>query len=421
MTTVRDAEFVWKSVPGRDTYGTGGITLMDSETKMLTGNYAAAYGARLARVKVVPVYPITPQTTIIEKLIDFISKKEMAAEYIPIESEHSAMAAAIGAEATGVRAFTASSSQGIAYMHENLFVASGLRLPLVMAMVNRTMNPPIAGAPDHSDSLSQRDTGWVQIYVENAQEILDMVIQAYRIAEDKDVLLPVAICYEGMVISHFLEAVQIPGQTMVDRFLPPYKPEHVVLDINNPMHLFVASDDYLPEYRYQQEVGMENAKRVIEKSDREFEALFNRGYGGLLSPYLMKDARVAVVSMGNICGVARMAVEELRKEGIKAGAIKLRSFRPFPKEALAAALRDLETVIVLDRAASSGFGGIVYAELASTLYNVTPKPCMLDYIIGLANRQVTVLQLASLIKNSLAEVKQGSLDKPMQWVGVKGL
>ena len=394
---------------------------MESAKKMLTGNYAAAYGARLSRVRVVPVYPITPQTTIIEKLIEFIFKKEMAAEYIPIESEHSAMAAAIGAEATGVRAFTASSSQGIAYMHENLSVASGLRLPLVMAMVNRTMNPPIAGGPDHSDSLAERDTGWIQIYVESAQEILDMMIQAYRIAEDKEVLLPVAICYEGMVISHFLEAVDIPSQTLVDQFLPPYKPEHVVLDVKNPMHIFIASDDYLPEYRYQQEMGMENAKKVINQTDQEYKAIFGREYGGLISPYWMEDARVAVVSMGNICNIARMAVRELRREGIQAGAIKLRSFRPFPKEELTRALRGMDLVIVLDRAASSGFGGIVYGELAATLYNLTPKPYIQDYVIGLANRAVTVPQITSLVKNSLAEVKQGGLDKPVQWVGVKGL
>src|SRR4030042_1416478 len=241
----------------RDEYSAGGMIQMNSEKKMLTGNYAAAHGAKLSRVRVVPIYPITPQTTVIEKLIEFISKGELDAEYIPVESEHSVMAAAIGAEATGVRAFTASSSQGIAYMHENLFVASALRLPIVMTMVNRTMNPPIAGGPDHSDSMAQRDTGWLQIYVENAQEILDMIIQAYRIAEDKNVLLPVAICYEGMVISHFLEAVEIPDQNLVDKFLPPYHADHVVLDPKRPMHFAVISDEYLPEYRYQQEVAME--------------------------------------------------------------------------------------------------------------------------------------------------------------------
>jgi len=394
---------------------------MDSEKKMLTGNYAAAYGAKLARVRVVPVYPITPQTTIIEKIIEFISKKEMEAEYIPIESEHSAMAAAIGAEATGARAFTASSSQGIAYMHENLFVASGLRMPLVMVMVNRTMNPPIAGAPDLSDSLAQRDTGWLQIYVENAQEILDMVIQAYRIAEDKRVLLPVAICYEGMVISHFLEAVEVPDQALVDKFLPPYNPEHVILDPKRPMHVTVISDEYLPEYRYQQEEAMNNAKEVIEEVDQEYKKLFNRGYGGLLSPYMMEDAEVVIVAMGNICGVARMAIKALRKDGVKAGAIKLRAFRPFPKEALQDALKSVKLVIVLDRAVSSGYGGVIYPELASTLCNIVHKPYVLDYIVGLAGRQVTVPQLFSLVKKSLADHKGGYIDKPIQWIGVRGL
>jgi pyruvate/2-oxoacid:ferredoxin oxidoreductase alpha subunit len=394
---------------------------MDSEKKMLTGNSAAAYGVKLARVRVVPVYPITPQTTIIEKLIEFITTKEMQAEFIPIESEHSAMAAAVGAEATGVRAFTASSSQGIAYMHENLWVASGLRLPIVMVMVNRTMNPPIAGAPDLSDSLSQRDTGWIQIYVENAQEILDMVIQAYRIAEDKNVLLPVAICYEGMVISHFLEAVDIPDQALVDKFLPPYRPEHVVLDTKHPMHVFIASDDYLPEYRYQQEVAMENTKKVIEDVDMEFKKLFNREYGGLLATYMMEDAGVAIVSMGNISNTVRMAVRELRKEGIRAGAVKLRVFRPFPKEAICDVLRDTKLVIVLDRAVSSGFGGIIYPELLTSLSNVEPRPNVQNYILGLAGRQVTVEKLGSLVKNSYEDYQNSGTGKPVQWIDIRGL
>ena len=394
---------------------------MDSEKKMLTGNSAAAYGVKLARVRVVPVYPITPQTTIIEKLIEFITDKEMKAEFIPIESEHSAMAAAVGAEATGVRAFTASSSQGIAYMHENLWVASGLRLPIVMVMVNRTMNPPIAGAPDLSDSLSQRDTGWIQIYVENAQEILDMVIQAYRIAEDKNVLLPVAICYEGMVISHFLEAVDIPDQALVDKFLPPYRPEHVVLDTKRPMHVFIASDDYLPEYRYQQEVAMENAKKVIEDVDKEFKKMFNREYGGLLATYMMEDAEVAIVSMGNISNTVRMAIRELRKDGIRAGAVKLRVFRPFPKEAICDVLRDTKLVIVLDRAVSSGFGGIVYPELLTSLSNVEPRPNVQNYILGLAGRQVTVEKLGSLVKNSYENYQNSGTGKPVQWIDIRGL
>jgi 2-oxoisovalerate ferredoxin oxidoreductase alpha subunit len=394
---------------------------LESGKKMLTGNHAAAHGVRLARVGVITVFPITPQTTIIEKLIEFITRKEMPAEYIPVESEHSTMAAAVGAEAAGVRAFTASSSQGIAYMHENLFVPSGLRLPMVMVMVNRTMNPPIAGAPDHSDSMAQRDTGWIQIYVESAQEILDMVIQAYRIAEDKDVLLPVAICYEGMVISHFLDKVDIPDQSLVDEFLPPYNPTHVVLDTKNPMHIFVASDDYLPEYRYQQHLALENAKKVIQQVDQEFKNKFNRGYGGLLSSYRMDEAKIAILSLGSISNVVRMTVEGLRNEGIKAGAIKLRAFRPFPSEALVKALKDVELVIMLDRAVSLGFGGTVYPELVAALYNLEPKPCILDYIIGLAGRQVTVPQLMSLVKDNFNALRAGKINKSVQWVGIRGL
>jgi pyruvate/2-oxoacid:ferredoxin oxidoreductase alpha subunit len=394
---------------------------LESKKKMLTGNHAAAYGVKLARVGVIPVFPITPQTTIIEKLIEFISRKEMPAEYIPVESEHSAMAAAVGAEAAAIRTFTASSSQGIAYMHENLFVPSGLRLPMVMVMVNRTMNPPISGSPDHSDSMAQRDTGWIQIYVENAQEILDMIIQAYRIAEDKDVLLPVAICYEGMVISHFLDIVDVPDQSLVDEFLPPYNPTHVVLDIKNPMHIFVASDDYLPEYRYQQHLAFENAKKVIQQVDEEFKNKFNRGYGGLLSPYRMDGAKVAIVSLGSISNVVRMAVDGLRKEGIQAGAVKLRAFRPFPSEVLAETLKDTELVIVLDRAVSLGFGGVVYPELVAALYNLEPRPCVLDYIIGLAGRQVTAPQLISMLKDDLHAYRAGKINKLAQWVGIRGL
>ncbi len=395
---------------------------MASEKMMLTGNYATAYGVKLARAEVIPVYPITPQTTIIEKIIEFISEKKLEAEYISVESEHSVMAAAIGATAAGARAFTASSSQGIAYMHENLFVASALRLPLVMAIVNRTMNPPIGIGSDHSDSLAQRDTGWLQVYVENAQEALDMVIQAYRIAEDKRVLLPVAICYEGMVISHFLEPVEVPDQGLVDKFLPGYNPEHVILDPERPMHICISSDEYHMEYRYQQEQAMERSKTVIEEVDQEFKNTFGRCYGGLIDTYMMEDAEIALISMGSIYSLSRMAVKELRKEGIKAGAIKLRAFRPFPREALEDVAKNLKLMIVLDRAVSLGYGGgIVYSELASTLCNSAHKPQIIDYIIGLAGRQLGLSELLSLLKNSIANYREGRIEQPVRWVGVRGL
>jgi 2-oxoisovalerate ferredoxin oxidoreductase alpha subunit len=393
-----------------------------SQKMMLTGNYAAAYGAKLARAEAVPVYPITPQTTIMEKIIELIRDGELDAEYIPLESEHSAMAAAIAAEATGVRVFTASSSQGIAYMHENLFVTSGLRLPIVMAVANRSIGPPICIYPDHSDSLAQRDTGWIQFYVENAQEIIDTIIQSYKVAEHRDVLLPVAVCFEGLIISHFLEPVVMPSQRLVDAFLPPYEPTHVLLSPKKVMHLSVTvNDQYFMEYKYQQHEAMENAKEVIEEVDRNFGEKFGRMHGGLLTPYRTEDAEVAILSMGSNAGLARMAVDELRKEGIRVGSIKLRVFRPFPQEKLQEKTRDLKLLIVLDRDASVGMGGVLYSEVAGSLYPLEHKPLLVNYIVGLGGRVITVNDLKSLTIEAMNKLKAGRIDRPVRWVGVRGV
>jgi 2-oxoisovalerate ferredoxin oxidoreductase alpha subunit len=389
---------------------------------MLTGNYAAAYGAKLARAEAVPVYPITPQTTVMEKIIELIRDGELDAEYLPMESEHSVMAAAIAAEATGVRVFTASSSQGIAYMHENLFVASGLRLPIVMALANRCIGPPISIYPDHMDSLDQRDTGWIQYYVEDAQEIVDTVVQSYKVAEHTEVLLPVLVCYEGLIISHFLEPVELPTQSLVDRFLPPYGPEHVLLRPEKVMHLSVTvNDQYFMEYRYQQQEAMEKAKAVIKAVDDEFGQTFGRAYGGVLQSYRTDDAEVAILSMGSLCGLARMAVDELRKEGIAAGSLKLRVFRPFPKEEIEEETRNLKLLIVLDRDASVGMGGILYAEIAGSLYHLASKPLMVNYIMGLGGRVVTLKDLRALTAEALEEAAEGKIEKPVRWFGVRGL
>lgn len=392
------------------------------QNMMLTGNYAAAYGAKLARAEAIPVYPITPQTTIMEKLIELIKERELEAEYIPLESEHSAMASAIAAEATGVRVFTASSSQGIAYMHENLFVASGLRLPIVMAVANRSIGPPICIYPDHSDSLAQRDTGWIQFYVENAQEIIDTIVQGYKVAEHRDVLLPVAVCFEGLIISHFLEPVELPNQRLVDEFLPPYEPTHVLLRPKNVMHLSVTvNDQYFMEYKYQQQEAMENAKGVISEVDRAFGETFGRTYGGLVKPHRMEDAEIAILSMGSTAGLARMAADELRKEGFPAGSIKLRVFRPFPQEELQEVSRNLKLLIVLDRDASVGMGGVLYAEAAGSLYPLEPRPFLVNYIVGLGGRVITVSQVKALTMETLNKLKAGGINQPVQWFGVRGL
>jgi pyruvate/2-oxoacid:ferredoxin oxidoreductase alpha subunit len=389
---------------------------------MLTGNHAAAYGTKLARAEVIPVYPITPQTTAMEKIIELIRQGALEAEYLPMESEHSVMAAAIAASATGARVFTASSSQGVAYMHENLFVASGLRLPIVAALVNRCLGPPISIYPDHTDSLDQRDTGWIQIYVEDAQEIVDTIIQGFRVAEHKKVLLPVFVCYEGLIISHFLEPVELPKQELVDRFLPPYTPEHVLLSPKKVMHLSVTvNDHYFMEYRYQQEEAMENAKAVIDRVDEEFGETFGRRYGGLFQSYRMDDAEIAIVSMGSLASLSRLAVDELRNEAVLVGALKLRVFRPFPLQALQQKARGLKLLIVFDRDASIGMGGILFAEIAAGLYNLEPRPRIVNYIVGLGGRMVTLKDLKILTLEAINKADKDLLDGTSRWVGVRGL
>jgi len=389
---------------------------------MLTGNSAAAYGAKLSRAEAVPVYPITPQTTIMEKIIELINQGQMEAEYLPMESEHSVMAAAIGAQAGGVRVFTASSSQGVAYMHENLFVASGLRLPLVMALVNRSIGPPISIYPDHSDSMAQRDTGWLQFYVENAQEVVDTVIQAYKVAEHPDVLLPAAVCFEGLVISHFLEPVDLPDQKAVDSFLPPYEPDSSLLRPDKIVHLSVTvNDKYFMEYKYQQQEAMDQAKAVIRSVDQEFGRVFGRSYGGLIQPYRLEDAEVALLSLGSLSGLTRLAVDQLRQQGLAAGSLKLRVFRPFPREELQDLAQRLKLLIVLDRAVSPGQGGIVHPEVAAALYSLAPRPALAGRIVGLGGRLVSQDDLVALTREALSEMTSGQADWPLSWVGVRGL
>jgi pyruvate/2-oxoacid:ferredoxin oxidoreductase alpha subunit len=393
-----------------------------ANSMMLTGNYAAAYGAQLCRVDTIPVYPITPQTSVLEKIIALIKDGILEAEYLPMESEHSVMAAAVAAEAVGARVFTSSTSQGLAYMHENLYVASGLRLPIVMAIPNRPIGPPVNLFADHSDTLDQRDTGWIQYYVEDAQEVIDTVVQAYKVAEHKDVLLPVMVCYEGFLISHFLEPVEVPDQELVDRFLPPYEPDHVVLHPDNVMRLQVLiTDNYFTEYKYQLQEAMDNAKTVIKAVDEEFGQVFGRTYGGLLQSYRMDDAEVAILSMGSIAGISRKAVDNLRDEGLRVGSLKMRVFRPFPKELLLEQLRNVKVLVVFDRDASIGMGGIVHSETAGCLFNMPSRPAMINYILGLGGREVTLKDIIALVKEALGKAKQQPIEEPVRWVGVRGL
>ncbi|MBW2370081.1 MAG: pyruvate ferredoxin oxidoreductase [Deltaproteobacteria bacterium] len=393
--------------------------------QMLTGNYAAAYGAQVARAEVVPVYPITPQTHIMEKMAELIETGKLDAEMISVESEHSALAAAIAAQATGARTFTATSAQGLLYMHENMFVASGIRLPIVMVIVNRAVGAPNSIYPDLSDSLDQRDTSWIQIYAENAQEAHDMVVQAYRIAENKAILLPVAVCFEGLIISHNMEPVTLMEQEKVDQFLPPYTPEHVVLDPDRPMSIgqVLMDDAYYTEYRYQQKEAMDNALKVIPEVDDEFGEIFDRCYGGLFSAEMMDGAQVAIVTLGSLASTARSVVSHLRKEkGLPIGLIKLRSFRPFPEAALRQYLSGMKAVAVLERDVSIGNGGIIYAELAQCLYNAHyPSPLLTNYIMGLGGRDLTFDDVLSIAMTVYEERENDTVEQPIRWWNVRGL
>jgi pyruvate ferredoxin oxidoreductase alpha subunit len=392
--------------------------------KMLTGNYAAAHGAKIARVEVVPAFPITPQTPIMEKMVEFIENGDLDAEFIPAESEHSVMAAAIASEAMGARTFTATSSQGLLYMHENLFVASGIRLPIVMPIVNRTIGPPQTTVNDLSDSLDQRDTGWIQIYVENAQEIHDMVVQAYRIGEDKRVLLPVSICFEGIIISHYMEPVEILDQEKVDSFLPPYRPDHVVLNPDRPMSVgqIVIDDAYLTEIKYQQQDAMDHAKSVIQEVDDIFGKTFGRKYGGLLSAEMIDDAEVAIITLGSMASTARAVVEWLRKEeGMPIGLIKLRSFRPFPDRELRECLSNIKAIAILEKDVSIGAGGIIYVELSHCFNKRNGNPLLIDYILGLGGRDVTFEDIKDIALTLFKERDVDFITNPIRWYQVRGL
>ncbi|MDQ7782218.1 MAG: pyruvate ferredoxin oxidoreductase [Desulfomonilaceae bacterium] len=392
--------------------------------KMLTGNYAAAYGAKLARVEVFPAFPITPQTPVMEKIVEFIENGELDAEFIPMESEHSVMAAAVAAEAMGARTFTATSSQGLLYMHENLFVASGIRLPVVMAIVNRVVGPPNTVLNDLSDSLDQRDTSWIQIYVENAQEVLDMIPQAYRIGEDERVLLPVAICFEGIIISHYMEPVEILDQDKVDHFLPPYRPKQVVLDPDRPMSLgqIVMDDTYITEMKYQQQEAMDRSKAVIREVDEAFGDAFGRWYGGLFAAEWIDGAEVVLLTLGSLASTVRAVVKQLRDEaGLPIGFVKLRAFRPFPAQELRDCLSHVKAAVVLEKGVSIGAGGPVFLDLSHCLNRRDRMPLLIDYIVGLGGRDVTFEEVRNIALTVFEERHADSITNPVRWHQVRGL
>ncbi len=354
--------------------------------EFMTGNQAVAHAVRLCRTPLIAAYPITPQTPIYEKLSEWESTGVIQGIMMRTESEHSAMASCIAASLTGVRTFTATSSQGLALMHEMLHFAAGCRAPIVMANVNRLLAAPWGFWADQLDSLSQRDTGWIQIYCENGQEALDSVIQAYKVAEQ--VYLPAMISLEAFFVSHFMEPVDIPDQEEVDRFLPPLNLPHR-FDMERPGFLVpVVSSELYRTYRYMAQSSMHSVQEIALQVDHEFKEAFGRGYG-IVESVWTEDAEVILVTAGSITSTARVAVRMLREMGHPVGLLKIRYFRPFPREALQQVLKGKKKIAVIDRNNSIGGGGIFCQELRASLVHSPDHPFIYSYIAGIGGTDVT--------------------------------
>jgi len=357
---------------------------------LLTGNHAAAYGARLARPRVIAAYPITPQSPIYEKISEWDGQGVLGARMMRVESEHSAMAACISASLTGVRTFTATASQGLALMHELLHFASGMRVPIVMVNVNRSLAAPWSFWSEQTDSLSQRDTGWMQFYVADNQEALDTVIQAFKISET--VFLPTMVVLEAFYTSHFMEPVEVPNQKLVDKFLPPFEPAFR-LDTDNPAAFSqTVTQEQYAKFRIQRHSAMEDALEVAEVADKEYQERFGRGYG-LLDCYRLEDAEIVLVTAGTIGSTARVVIDSLREVGKMVGMIRIRLFRPFPKLRLIESLKHAKKIAVIDRNLSPGQEGIFCEELKSALYSRMDGVPVFGFVLGLGGRNVSPLHI----------------------------
>jgi len=392
--------------------------------KLCDGNEAAAYGVKLSKPEVMAVYPISPQTPLANRLASWVATGEIKAKYVTVESEHAAMSVLAGASAAGARTFTASSSQGIVFMEELIWQVAGRRLPVVMAIVNRTIAWPSGLRPEHTDALLQRDSGWILIFCENSQEVLDTCIQAYKIAEDERVYLPVAFCYDGYEISHCSIPIEIPDQDDVDDFLPPYEHKYVYLDVDRPLmvreHLSGPGWDCRMETRYQVDEAMKNARKVIKEVGEEYGKRFGRSYG-LIEKYKCDNARAVLITMGAITGVAKYVVDKMQEDGKPIGVVKLRVFRPFPVEELREMAKEVEAIGVIDRNISYGSagGGIGCVEIARALYHMEERPLLAGFYAGLAGREVLPSHIEYAAEKLLKICEKGKVEKEIEWIGLR--
>ncbi len=382
--------------------------------RVLTGNHAVAEAVRLSDVKVVSAYPITPQTTIVEKLSEYIEKGLMEAEMIRVESEHSALAAAMGAAASGVRAFTATSSHGLLYMHEVVWWVAGARLPLVMAVVTRAIGPPWNIHVDHQDIMDQRDTGWIIAMAEDNQEILDLVIQAFRISEDPRVYLPMIVGLDGFILSHTSAPVDVPEPEDVKSWLPPRRQPYIISPETGLVMGNISPDEDYFLMRYSIQVAMESAKDVIKEVDEDYGRLFGRTYGGLIDCYMCTNADHIVVITGSWAGEAKIAARKARELGYNVGIARIRFIRPWPREDLLEILSGVKGIIVFDRSISFGSTGPLFAETASTV--AAGKYSLQGVIAGLGGVDVTAEEILDLITSFIERVEyEGRVYEPVYW------
>jgi pyruvate/2-oxoacid:ferredoxin oxidoreductase alpha subunit len=396
-----------------------------TDARIITGNQAAALAARLCDVQVIAAYPITPQSQLAEMLSQYVESGQLRAEYVRVESEHSAMTVCISASTVGARVFTATSANGLLYMHEQLHWAAGSRLPIVMCCVNRGVGAPWSIFNDQQDSLAQRDTGWVQMYCRDNQEILDTVIQAYKIAET--VYAPVMVCYDGFVLSHTMMPVVSLSPAAVRKFLPPYKP-HTILDPTNPMTINsvllpnrrpdsegVLCDGYM-EMRCKLQSALDKTPETIREVSRQFADAFGRDHGGMLWTHRTEDAEVILTSMGSLAAEATVAADALREEGIKAGVVGIRVYRPFPKKEVIEAYRRAKAIILFEKSISYGYEGGLCSDLKAAFYGSGINAAIHDHVAGLGGRDVKARELVEAVKSSLARIKAGERELVTTWL-----
>ncbi len=386
----------------------------------LSGNEAAAIAMKQINPDVVAAFPITPSTEIPQYFSTFVSNGAVDTEFVAVESEHSAMSACIGAEAAGARAMTATSANGLSLMWEMIYIASSLRLPIVMSLVNRAVSGPINIHCDHSDAMGVRDSGWIMLFSENNQEAYDNLLMAHRISEHKDVLLPLMVCQDGFITSHSIENIELLEDDLVKKFVGEYHPAHYLLNAAEPMAVGPLDlQAFLFEHKAQQAEAMKNAKKVILEVSKEFEELTGRSYS-FFEEYKLDDAEIAIVCMNSTAGTTKFVVDNLRKQGIKAGLLKIRMFRPFPAEEVAKALSHLKAVAVLDKADSlNAAGGALFEDVVSGLYVNGSQVPTVNYIYGIGGRDTTAKELEKVYSDLQEIVKTGKVENPYRYFGLR--